>query len=87
MKLLEDIPGFPKKARETLESEYGIESAEAFYAHAVHDPDGLRDALKATQPELDRIVKVVEGHLSPEFLARCKEPITRHPRGMLTDRD
>jgi len=87
MKLLEDIPGFPKKVRETLESEYGIESAESLYAHAINDPEGLRAAVKATQPELDRIVKIVEGHLSPEFVARCKEPLTRHPRGLLADRD
>ena len=41
MKLLQEIVSFPASARQTLETEYGIESAEAFYAHAVQEPVGL----------------------------------------------
>jgi hypothetical protein len=82
MKLLDDIPAFPKHAREILEGQYGIESAEALYAHAVNDPEGLREALGVPQAEVDRLVKIVEGHLSPDYIERCRRALTRHPRGL-----
>jgi hypothetical protein len=87
MKLLEDIPAFPEQARETLESEYGIESAEALYAHAVNDPEGLRAALNASAQEVDRLIQLVARHLPPEFVERCRKPPEPHPRGLIIDRD
>jgi hypothetical protein len=85
MKLLEDIPSFPRPAREVLEARYGIETAEAFYDHGVHNPEGLRAALQLPADELDRLVRLVEGHLSPEYVERSRRAPVKHPRGLRTD--
>jgi hypothetical protein len=85
MKLLAEIPSFPAAARETLETEYGIESAEAFYVHALKGPAGLRTALRISQPELDRLVRIAEGYLSPDYIERCRQPAAKHPRGVILD--
>jgi hypothetical protein len=85
MKLLEEIPSFPETARKTLETQYGIETAEAFYTHAVKDPTGLRSALHITEAELNRLVRVVEGYLSPDYIERCRRPVAKHPRGVILD--
>jgi hypothetical protein len=82
MKLLEDIPTFPASVRTTLESAYGIDTAESFYAHAVQDAQGLRAAIDSTAEELDRLVHLVEGHLPAGYAERCREPLTKHPRGL-----
>ena len=87
MKLLEDIPMFPESVRKTLENEYGIETAEAFYDHAVHDLKGLRTALRVSQAEMDRLVKIVEGHLRPITSNALEGPLMKHPRGLIVDRD
>jgi hypothetical protein len=83
VKLLKEIRPFPETARKTLETQYGIENAEAFYAHAVKDPTGLHSALHITQAELDRLVRIVEGHLSPDYIERCRRPVVKHPRGVI----
>jgi hypothetical protein len=85
MRLLEEITPFPQAARITLETEYGLESAEAFYAHAVKDPEGLQAALHVNPPELDRLVRLVEAYLPPDYIARCHQPSVRHPRGVIVD--
>jgi hypothetical protein len=64
VKYLEEIPTFPAKSAQLLESRYGIATAEAFYEHAVHEPRGLCAALgfdKVT--DLDSLIKLVECHL------------------------
>ena len=38
MKYLDDIPTFPAESAQLLESRYGIATAEAFYEHALHEP-------------------------------------------------
>ena len=83
LKLLEEIPSFPKVARTTLESEYGIETAEAFYVHAVKNPDGMRSALHVDRTRLDRLVRAVEGYLSSDYIEACQKPVAKHPRGAL----
>jgi hypothetical protein len=85
MKHLDDIPAFPGPAREILETRYGIETAEAFYDHGVHNPEGLRAALHLSQDELDRLVRLVEGHLSPDYVERSRRAPVKHPRGLRTD--
>jgi hypothetical protein len=85
MKLLDDIPAFPRQMREILETRYGIETAEAFYDHGTHNPEGLRAALQLSQDELDRLVRLVEGHLSPEYVDRSRRAPMKHPRGLRTD--
>jgi hypothetical protein len=87
MKPLDDIPTFPPRARKTLESRYGIDSAESFFAHAAHDPEALAEGLGVSRQEVDRLAKIVEGHLSPEYVERCRRPLTHHPRGLIIDRD
>ncbi len=87
VRLLEEIRAFPTKARKTLESQYGIDTAEAFFAHAVNDPEGLRTALNASQDELDVLTKIVEAKLSPKFIERCRRPAAKHPRGLMIDPD
>ncbi len=46
MKLLEEIPTFPDRDRRVLLSEYRIDTAEAFFANALHDPGALATALR-----------------------------------------
>jgi hypothetical protein len=84
-RLLEEIPTFPARHRKILETEYGIDSAEAFFAHAVDDPEGMGDALKASPAEIERLTKLIEGYVSPEFAERCRHPSSRHPRGLSID--
>jgi hypothetical protein len=84
VKLLEEIPAFPARARRTLESEYGIESAEAFYANATQSPEGMAAILHSDRAEVDRLIKVVEGHLPADYAERCRKPI-RHPRGLVVE--
>ena len=85
MKLLEEIPAFPATARHTLEKESGIDSAEAFYANATHNPEGMAAGLRADLAEVDRLLKLVEGYLSADYAERCRQPI-KHPRGLVVDR-
>jgi hypothetical protein len=85
VKLLEEIATFPAKARRTLEKKYGIDSAEAFYANATHNPQGMADALSAERAEVDRLIRLVEGFLPADYRERCRNPI-RRPRGLATDR-
>ena len=47
MKLLEEIPAFPAKTRKTLERQFGIDSAEAFFANATHNPTGMAAGLNS----------------------------------------
>ena len=68
-----------------LETGYGIESAEAFYGHAVKDAAGLCDALHITQAEMDRLVRLVEGYLAPDYVERCRRPDVRHQRGVILE--
>jgi hypothetical protein len=85
VKLLEEIPTFPAKVRRTLESEYGIDSAEAFFASALDNPKGMAAALRLDLGEVDRLIRVVEGHLPANFRDRCRNPVQR-PRGVIIDR-
>jgi hypothetical protein len=85
MKLLEEIPTFPASARTTLETDYGIETAEAFYAHGVNDPEGLRAALHSGPEEFDRLLHMVEGYLPADYVERCRQPQAKYPRGLRID--
>jgi hypothetical protein len=86
MKLLEEIPTFPEAGRRTLERKYAITSAEAFYDHAIHNPEGMRKVMCVSRAELARLVHMVEGHLDPDFVERCHQPIVKHPRGVIIDK-
>lgn len=84
MKALAEIPSFPVKSARILETRYGIATAESFYEHAVREPGGMRTALGIeTKADFDRLVKLVEGQLSPKFVHVAKSPPVRHPRGAL----
>ena len=88
MKYLDEIPTFPAESAQLLESRYGIATAEAFYEHALHEPHGLRTALGLKKKaDLDKLVKLVEGHLAPSFVRAAQAPAVRHPRGALDPRD
>ena len=88
MKYLDDIPTFPAESARLLESRYGIATAEAFYEHALHESHGLRTALGLKKKvELDKLIKLVEGHLAPSFVRAAQAPAVRHPRGALDPRD
>jgi hypothetical protein len=84
VKLLEEIPAFPAKLRHTLEREFGIDSAESFYANATHNPEGIAAGLHADRAEIDRLIKIVEGYLPAGYAKRCRQPI-RRPRGLVVD--
>jgi hypothetical protein len=84
---LKRLPDFPAKARKTLESRYGIDTAEEFFAHAVIDPEGMRKALEVSQADLDGLTRIAEiqGQLSQEFMERVRRPLDKHPRGLAVD--
>lgn len=87
MKYLDDIPTFPAEAAQLLESRYGITTAESFYEHALHEPDALRTALGLKKKaDLDKLVQLVQGHLSPAFLRAAAAPPVSHPRSALDPR-
>jgi hypothetical protein len=83
MKYLDDIPAFPPAVAQTLAGGYGIETAEAFYGHAVQDPEGMRRALQVSREEIDRLIRLAEGYLDPQFIARAREETVKHPRGVI----
>jgi hypothetical protein len=84
VKLLEDIPAFSPEVLRKLENEYGIESAEAFYANATHSPDGMAAVLHSDRAEVDRLIRIVEGYLPADYAERCRKPI-RRPRGLVVE--
>jgi hypothetical protein len=84
MKLLEEILTFPAEVRHALESQYGIESAEAFYANAIHSPEGMAAGLHSDRAEVDRLIRIVEGYLPTDYAERCRKPI-RRPRGLVIE--
>ena len=74
VKLLEEIRGFPEPARRKLETGYGIDSAEAFFAGAITNPAGMALAIDA---EPARIV----GGISPAQAGdAARAGIAVHPR-------
>ena len=85
MKLLEEVVGFPSVARNRLGQAYGIDSAEAFYVNAVKNGDGMRTALQVSPEELERLVRLVEAFLSPDYIRQCKQPVAKHARGVILD--
>ena len=85
MKPLHEIRSFPKALRDILETQFGISSAEAFFEHAVRNSAGIRQALKVPNTELDQLRELVEGHLSAAFVARCRQPVKKHARGVIVE--
>lgn len=81
MTLLEAIAGFPAEFRLALEGGFGISSAEAFYAHASDNPEGMAIALHTDQAQLNRLIRLVEGHLPAGYAERCRSAV-RRPRGL-----
>ena len=85
MKPLQEIKSFPAAQREVLEQQFGIASAEAFFEHATRNSAGVQAALGLTPPQLETLVKLVEGFLSPVFVQRCRQPVAKHSRGVIVD--
>jgi hypothetical protein len=84
VKLLEEIRSFPDPVRRKLEAEFGIDSAESFFAHAVDNPAGMAQALDTVPAEVERLMDLVEGYLPADYRERCLKPV-RHPRGLIVD--
>jgi hypothetical protein len=82
--LLEEIRPFPDPLRRKLEAEFGIDSAESFFAHALDNPAGMAQALDIDLTEVDRLIGLVEGYLPADYRERCLKPV-RHPRGLIVD--
>ncbi len=85
MKALADIRSFPKSHRETLQRKFGVSSAEAFFEHAVHNAEGVRQALDVPKEEFDKLLALVEGYLTPSFIERCRKPPKKRSRGVIVD--
>ncbi len=86
MKLLEEIPTFPPAVRAALRGGYGIDSAEAFFAHAVRRGDDLARALGMAGAEIERLARLVEGHLDAGYVVRCRQPLVDRARGLVPGR-
>jgi hypothetical protein len=84
VRLLEEIPSFPDRTRRTLETQFGIDSAEAFFASALDNPDGMAAALHTDRDEVDCLIRIVEGYLPAGYRERCLKPV-RRPRGLIVD--
>jgi 16S rRNA C967 or C1407 C5-methylase (RsmB/RsmF family) len=84
VKLLEEIRAFPEPMRRKLETRYGIDSAEAFFASAINNPAGMALAIDADPAEVDRLIRLVEGYLPANYRERCLHPV-RHPGGLYVD--
>jgi hypothetical protein len=84
VKLLEAIPTFLAEVRRTLESQYGTDSAEAFYANAIQSPEGMAAVLHSDRAEVHRLIKIAERHLSADYVERCLKPI-RRPSGLVVE--
>jgi hypothetical protein len=85
MKLLEEIRTFPDPLRRKLETAFGIDSAESFFAHALDNPAGMARALETEPAEVDRLIGLVESYLPADYRERCLHPV-RHPRGAIDPR-
>ena len=85
MTLLQDLRAFPKPLQELLQTKFGISSAEAFFEHVTRNPAGMQTALSVTAEELQRLSQLVEGHLPPDFVKRCRLPPKKHARGVIVD--
>ena len=84
VKLLEEIRAFPDPMRRKLETGYGIDSAEAFFASAINNPAGMALALDTEPAEVDRLIRLVEGYLPADYRQRCLNPV-RHRGGLYVD--
>ena len=82
---LADIRSFPKALRDVLETQFGIASAEAFFEHSIRNSAGISKAIGVPADELVRLQSLAEGHLSPAFLSRCRQPVKKHARGVIVD--
>lgn len=85
MTLLADISSFPKPLCNILETQFGIASAEAFFEHTIRNATGIGKALRVPADEVERLQTLVEGHLSPTFVGRCRQPVKKHARGVIVD--
>ena len=83
MKPLREIRTFPKTQRETLERQFGIQSAEAFYEHATRNASGMQKALQLTSEALASLRQKVESYLAPDFVKACSQPVKKHARGVI----
>jgi hypothetical protein len=43
----------------------------------------MRQALQVSRDEIDRLIRLAEGHLDPQFVARAREKTAKHPRGVI----
>jgi hypothetical protein len=84
VKLIEEIRAFPNPLRLKLEAQFGIDSAESFFAYALENPAGMAQALDIDPAEVDRLIAIVEGYLPAGYRERCLNPV-RHPRGLVVD--
>jgi hypothetical protein len=85
MKPLNEIKNFPVQYREMLASQFGVNSAEAFFEHATRNSQGVQSALKISPAQLTELLKLIEGYLSPKFVKNCQKPVTKHSRGVIVD--
>ncbi len=85
MKQLREIRSFPEPLCDILETQFGITSAEAFFEHSVRNAAGISKALKIPPAELEPLTELVESHLTPAFVARCRQPLKKRSRGVIVD--
>ena len=85
MTTLADISTFPPLHRDRLSRQFGLRTTEAFYEHALRNPAGVAKGLEISASELKTLRKLVEPHLTPQFIRQCRKSPPKRPRGVIVD--
>ena len=85
MPTLADISTFPPLHSDRLSRQFGLRTAEAFYEHALRNPAGVAKGLQISASELETLRKLVEPHLTPQFIRQCRKAPPKRPRGVIVD--
>lgn len=85
MTTLAEISTFPRLLSDRLSRQFGLRTAEAFYEHALRNPAGVAKGLQISASELETLRKLVEPHLTPQFIRQCRKAPPKRPRGVIVD--
>jgi hypothetical protein len=85
MSSLSQIADFPRVHRDRLSRRFGVRTAEAFFEHAVRNPEGVAQGLEISVAELQKLRDLIEPHLDRKFVRQCHQTPPKHPRGVIVE--